>query len=92
MATEPADIGARTVDEQFLDMICHDQELLAAEFEAIIAAEWPAPPAHRGEPKATSGPAARHAGHLVVLPVYGLTFRPRHPGVGGWVRQRSPPA
>ena len=53
MSTTTAGLGARTVDEQLLEMICNDQELLAAEFEAIIAAEWPAPPAHQGEPKAT---------------------------------------
>ena len=51
-----------------LEMICNGQELLAAEFVAIIAAEWPAPPAHRGEPKATSGPAARQRQHLIAPP------------------------
>ena len=92
MSTTTAGLGARTVDEQLLEMICNDQELLAAEFEAIIAAEWPAPPAHRGEPKATSGPAARQRQHPIAPPVVDPVSRPRHPGVGGWARQRSPPA
>jgi hypothetical protein len=34
----------RTVDEQFLTLICSDEDLLRAEFDAIIAAEWPGPP------------------------------------------------
>ena len=79
MPTTPATGGttARTVDEQFLDLICNDADLLAAEFDAIIAAEWPdaagrpgrhaAPPA--GTPPAGSPPrrptpsAARSPGH-----------------------------
>ena len=49
MPTTPAtgDTTARTVDEQFLDLICNDADLLAAEFDAIIAAEWPEPPPDR---------------------------------------------
>ena len=81
MSTTTAGLGARTVDEQLLEMICNDQELLAAEFEAIIAAEWPAPPAHRGEPKATR-PAARQRQHLIAPPVVG-------PVSGRGTRRRS---
>jgi hypothetical protein len=92
MDTAPADLAARIVDEQFLQLICGDPELLAAEFDAIIAAEWPAPPTDEGEPKATSGPPGGRARTLVAWPVDGLVTRPRHPGVGGWARQRSPPA
>ena len=61
MDTAPADLAARIVDEQFLQLICDDPELLAAEFDAIIAAEWPAPPTDEGGPKATCR-AARGAG------------------------------
>ncbi len=39
-----ADTAGRTVDEQFLDLLCNDPGLLAAEFDAIIAAQWPDPP------------------------------------------------
>ena len=39
------------VDEQFLDLICADEDLLRAEFDAIIAAEWPSPPAGRARPR-----------------------------------------
>jgi len=34
----------RSTDEQFLDLLCTDEDLLGAEFYAIIAAEWPMPP------------------------------------------------
>jgi hypothetical protein len=82
---------ARTVDEQFLDLICSDADLLAAEFDAIVAVEWPEPPADTPGRSAAgrhsgSGPARRAA-----EPVRGPVSRPRHPGTGGWARQRSPP-
>ena len=47
------------VDEEFMALVCADEELLDAEFEAIIAAGWPPPPpprprslgtAERGDP------------------------------------------
>ena len=49
MPTAPltGDRAAQTVDEQFYDLICADADLVAAEFDAIIAAEWPEPPARR---------------------------------------------
>jgi hypothetical protein len=34
----------RGTDEQFLDLLCADEDLLGAEFDAIITAEWPTPP------------------------------------------------
>ncbi len=33
------------VDEEFMALVCADEELLAAEFEAIIAAGWSPPTA-----------------------------------------------
>ena len=61
MPTTPAlaDTAARTVDEQFLGLMCSDEDLLRAEFDAIIAAEWPSPP-----PTTTPrrGAAHRHPG------------------------------
>jgi hypothetical protein len=39
----------RRTDEEFIELVCSDEDLLAAEFDAIIAANWPgrppAPPA-----------------------------------------------
>jgi hypothetical protein len=77
MPTTPA-TGDPTVEEQFLNLICNDPDLLAAEFDAIIAAAWPTPPA--------DGP-----GRPAADPVRDPVHRPRHPGIGGRVRQRSPP-
>jgi hypothetical protein len=79
-----------SVDDQFLDMVCADEDLLRAEFEAIIAAKWPTPPTPRGHrarvpprPTGIRRPRPPRSGQV--------GQRPRHPGVGGWARQRSPP-
>ncbi|WP_344256453.1 hypothetical protein [Terrabacter carboxydivorans] len=54
---------ADDVDARFVEIVCGDDDLLAAEFEAIIAASWP-PPATpppggaEGDP-ADGRPAAR---------------------------------
>jgi hypothetical protein len=94
MATTPPVTGAWTapsVDEQLLDLICHDTDLLAAEFDAIMTAEWPAPPADRLGLVTARGQPGDEAACRVVGPVLGPVSRPRHPGIGGWARQRSPP-
>jgi len=92
MTTIPVtgDPSARTVDELFLDLVCSDADLLAAEFDAVIAAAWAEPPGDSsgtgvaGEHPATgAAPAAE--------PDRGLIRRPRHSRIGGWERQRSPP-
>jgi hypothetical protein len=93
MPTTPAtgDTIAWTVEEQFLDLICSDEDLIQTEFDAIIAAEWPNPPANTpgraplaGTPPAGQ-PGARPPGSPARWPGH-------HPGIGGWTRQRSPPA
>ncbi len=89
--TGPRGDVARGSDEQFLDLICSDDELVQAEFDAIIAAEWPSPPPTR--PRRDT-PGGRHPGRgqrpRPAAPD-GLPLRPRHPGVRAWSRQRSPP-
>jgi hypothetical protein len=92
MAIAPAtgDTTAGSVEEQFLDLICSDVDLLAAEFDAIITAEWPEPPPSRpGRGAAGGNPDG--AVHRAAGSVRGAASRPRHPGIGGWARQRSPP-
>lgn len=94
MPTTPATRGtsARTVDERFLDLICNDQDLLDAEFDAIIAAEWPGPPTDPAGRGVTGGEhPVSGAARWVSTHVGGAASRPRHPGIGGWARQRSPP-
>jgi hypothetical protein len=77
-------------DEQLLDLICNDPELLTAEFDAIVAAEWPTPPVEHRRHATAAGPPDRTLGRLT-LEVTTLASRPRHPGIGGWARERSPP-
>jgi len=93
MPTMPGtgDATARGIDEQFLDLICRDADLLAAEFDAIIAAEWPTPPANGAGRRAARGYPVRRAAGRAADPIRGPVARPRHPGIGGWARQRSPP-
>jgi len=79
-------------EEEFLAIVCSDEDLVRAEFDAIIAAEWPSLPPDTPEddaPVERSPGAARRQprGRQARLPKW-----PRHPGVGGWSRQRSPPA
>jgi len=93
MPTTPStgDTTARAVDDQFLELICGDADLLAAEFDAIIAAEWPEPPADGLGHRAAGGHRGRGAARRAAEPVRGPVHPPRHPGYGGWARQRSPP-
>ena len=90
-ATPPTSETARRVDEQFLDLICGETDLLTAEFDAIIAAEWPEPPADGPARGAAGGRPGRGASRRAADPVRSPAARPRHPGIGGWARQRSPP-
>jgi hypothetical protein len=94
MPTTPAtgDTIARTVDEQFLDLICSDEDLLQAEFDSIIAAEWPDPPANTPGRGAAGGHPVSRAARQAATRVAGPVARPHHRGIGGWTRQRSPPA
>jgi len=66
--TSPADRvdSAPGTSELFLELLCADEDLLRAEFEAIVACDWPSPPpaqqvaghaarrSHRGAPRPTS--------------------------------------
>src|SRR4051794_21698603 len=36
--------------DAFIDLLCQDEELVRAEFDAIIAAAWPSPPAPPAPP------------------------------------------
>jgi hypothetical protein len=83
------DRSAATVDDRFLELICADAELLAAEFDDIVAAAWPGPAdtaRRRGAAAASFGSGA--SGH----PSRG----PRDPraavGTDPRGRQRAPPA
>ena len=82
----------RSDHDQFLELLCSDPDLLRAEFEAIVAAEYPEggprPPMRplvggsAGRPAGTRRAEIREARSLV---------RSRRPGVPSWARERSPP-
>ncbi|MFI6096161.1 hypothetical protein ACIA8G_11435 [Lentzea sp. NPDC051213] len=73
---------AQTLDEEFLALLCEDEELLRAEFDEIIEANWgepPLPPAPR--PPVPSTP------YRDVLHQHWRNHVP----IGRPARQRSPP-
>ena len=82
----------RSTEEQFADVVCSDEDWVRAEFEAIIAAEWPAPPSRPPAQRAASAPPTAPDGPWRVSRLERLASQPRRPGAGGWARQRSPPA
>lgn len=86
----PGDLARRHGDRQVV-LDCGDPQWVRAQFEAIVAAEWPQQP-----PRVRVGIAeAPRAGRI---PTAGagvrtrLPHRVRAPGTDGWARQRSPPA
>ncbi len=89
--TDPRGDVARGSDEQFLDLICSDDDLVQAEFDAIIAAEWPSPPP--GRPSRYTPGGRNHGGgqYRGTGGLDGRPLRPQHSGIRRWSRQRSPP-
>lgn len=92
LPADSVDAAAPSTSDLFLELLCADEDLLRAEFEAIVAAEWPSPPpdqpaesniARQGPPGSSSSTRGRPAAP---------PSRPRHPGAGEGSRQRSPPA
>jgi hypothetical protein len=79
------------LDEQFLELMCADEELLQAEFDAIIAEEWPDSSPPTDLPAESSGDSSRPSGPRLTRAGPTTPRRPHHPGTDGWSRQRSPP-
>jgi hypothetical protein len=87
--------GIDEVQETFLELVYADEELLRAEFDAIIAEEWgqPTPPARRRPTRPPAPPPQRRERHHGSAG--GSTGRPgrqHHPTGEGRSRQRAPPA
>ena len=81
-----------SIEDQFLELVCADEDLLRTEFEAIITAEWATPPPGRPPGHPARIPSRPTGTRRQRPPRFGrLRQRPRHPGIGGWARQRSPP-
>lgn len=78
-----------TTEEEFLAIVCSDEDLMRAEFDAIIAAEWPSPPPDRPENDDLVEPAPRTVRRP---PIPNQARRPDQPrGIRGRSRERSPP-
>jgi hypothetical protein len=78
-------------DEQFVELLCANQDLLRAEFDAIIAAEWPSPPPAEPDRGDDAEGRPRPRWKRREASVAALLNQAHHPGIGGWTRQRSPP-
>ncbi|WP_433304033.1 hypothetical protein ACQP2F_13735 [Actinoplanes sp. CA-030573] len=79
------------VRDAFIDLVCQDEGLLRAEFDALIAASWQTPPdspppAPPRRPPPGAGPPARRGVQR------GRTFRGNTPARRHDRRQRGPPA
>jgi hypothetical protein len=83
--------STRWCEAEFLDLICADEELLRAEFDALIAAGWPIePPTVRGVGRRREHtPAGGRGAHA--RRVRSLSRQPDAPEVRARSRQRSPP-
>lgn len=73
---------SRAIEDEFLALLCGDEEVVRAEFDAIIEANWEEPP----PVPAPRAPAPRMPHPTVVRP---LPLGPPNAVVGS--RQRSPP-
>ena len=74
---------AQTLDEEFLALVCEDEDLVRAEFDEIIEANWGEPPL---------SPAPRRP---VPPTPYRNVFHPHgqnHVPISPSARQRSPPS
>ncbi len=89
--TEPSPVAVPDREEEFLHLICADEELLRAEFDAIIAAEWPTPPPRRPAGRTRSERPRPDRRRQARFGDQRRTSRSEYPGVGGWGRPRSPP-
>jgi len=73
----------RTLDEELVALLCEDEDLVRAEFDAIIEANWGEPP----PPPAPRPPVPSTPYRDVVHPRWR-----NHVPIGRSARQRSPPS
>jgi len=88
MVESPADVTS-TMEEAFVELVYADEDLLRAEFDAIIEAGWPVAPCQPRpvpSPRPPDPDGGQGAVSLTVPPTEG---REHSDGDGG--RERSPP-
>lgn len=83
--------AARSSQEQFVELMCADAELVRAEFDAIIAAEWSQPPPDEPDSGPPPEPPPRGPRRLASGQTPGLPNQKRRTGISASSRQRSPP-
>lgn len=79
----------RSCARAFVDLVCSDDELVRAEFEAIVAASWSTLP-----PRQPTWSGTVHPDRSCPVGFEASQERPRHSEHAcglGWTRQRSPP-
>jgi len=83
--------AADEVEEEFLALVYADEELLRAEFDALIAATWGQPRQPAGPRRASrpTPPPRRRPRPKFARP--GPMRAPHYPGAEGRTRQRAPP-
>jgi hypothetical protein len=84
-----ASATATAVTDEFFALICADEQLLQAEFDAIIAAGWPTPP-RRPKP-ATPRPPGRSNGRQQPNESPLDNWPDQLTNLDAFNRQRSPP-
>lgn len=92
--TSLSDVGAPggwLLDEEFVGLLYADDDLVRAEFDAIVAAEWPAGPPPRSESGAPRRPERPAAGSPAVLVAEFVRPGDAQPRAVAWGRPRSPP-
>jgi len=92
MATAPPPAVTRTRpgDEEFLALLCADEQLLRAEFDEIVAAQWPNPPAQppAQRPRPDRGGDAPGNTRAGAAGADGPSADPRQSRIDAWSRQR----
>ena len=80
-----------TTEQAFIDLVCADDELLHAAFDAIVAEEWPVPPPVPPPARRVGPPAPEGRSRGRQLPPDAR--RPPGPDLplSGLRRQRAPP-
>ncbi len=92
MPTTPesdGDIATLSANELFLDLLCADEDLLKAEFDAIIAAAWSSPPPDKPD-HADPERRPHRARHQREANDAAPRSQAHHSGFSRWTRQRSP--
>jgi hypothetical protein len=82
--------ATRGTNERFVELVCADEDLLRAEFDAIIAARWPSPPPAEPDHRSDTRPHPRRARHRRDANAALRPIRPRHHDISALTRQRSP--